>query len=460
MLGVSIDSRRPELVALGSVAVGAALVVAKLIVGLLTGSLGILSEAVHSLFDLAASAFTLVAVRTSRKPADKEHPYGHGRAENLAAFAEGVVLVVTAGGIALEAVHRLLTGGGGVNPAWYAFVLLVATLLIEAGRAAVLQRVGRAVESEALKADATNRVSDVLASIGVLAGLAGVRMGLVWADSVAALLVSVIIARAALLLIWRSGDILIDRAPAGAEARLRDAILRVNGVREVRSVRVRRSGRQLLGDASIATRRMLPVEAAGAMVDEVKRVAREALPALDLTVLVEGQTRSSDLVERIHAAAARNGGVRDLHNVTVERENDGSLHLSMHAKLDGDITLATATRASAELERTLREELPDASRIDIHLEPLEPTEVLGEDVTQRRAQLAARIREVVEAHPEVRRCVDVELSDRHGHIYAHVVASLSGDVSLEHAHQVETELEGRIREAVPEVREVVARATT
>ena len=205
---------------------------------------------------------------------------------------------------------------------------------------------------------------------------------------------------------------------------------------------------------------MLPVEAAGAMVDEVKRVAREALPALDLTVLVEGQTRSSDLVERIHAAAARNGGVRDLHNVTVERENDGSLHLSMHAKLDGDITLATATRASAELERTLREELPDASRIDIHLEPLEPTEVLGEDVTQRRAQLAARIREVVEAHPEVRRCVDVELSDRHGHIYAHVVASLSGDVSLEHAHQVETELEGRIREAVPEVREVVARATT
>ncbi|TMC89874.1 MAG: cation diffusion facilitator family transporter, partial [Chloroflexi bacterium] len=156
---MSIDSRRPELVALGSVAVGAALVVAKLIVGLLTGSLGILSEAVHSLFDLAASAFTLVAVRTSRKPADKEHPYGHGRAENLAAFAEGVVLVVTAGGIALEAVHRLLTGGGGVNPAWYAFVLLVATLLIEAGRAAVLQRVGRAVESEALKADATNRLS-------------------------------------------------------------------------------------------------------------------------------------------------------------------------------------------------------------------------------------------------------------------------------------------------------------
>jgi len=452
--------RRPELVAVGSVGIGVAIFAAKLVVGLLTGSLGILSEAAHSLLDVAASGFTLFAVRTSRKPADTEHPYGHGRTENLAAFAEGVILVITAGGIAVEAVHRLVVSGHVVNPAWYAFVLLIATLVIEAGRGAVLRSVGRVSDSAALQADATNRLSDVLASLAVIAGLAGVRLGFPWADSVAALLVAIVIARAALQLIWRSGDILIDRAPAGAEAKLRAAIMRVNGVREVRSVRIRRSGPNLLGDASIATRRMLPVEAAGAMVDEVKRVARETLPALDLTVLVEGQARSSDLVERIHAAAARNGGVRDLHNVTVERENDGSLHLSMHVKLHGDMTLSNANEVRASLEKALRDELPDASRIDIHLEPLEPTVIRGEDITGQRAQLVARIRQIVEAHPEVRRSVNVELSDRHGHIYAHVVAALSGDVSLEHAHQVETDLEAQIRQTVPEVREVVASATT
>jgi cation diffusion facilitator family transporter len=451
--------RRPQLVAMASVAIGVLLVAAKLVVGLATGSLGILSEAVHSLLDVAASAFAFLAVRTSRKPADTEHPYGHGRTENLAAFAEGVILVITAGGIALEAIHRLVVPGHQVDPAWYAFALLVGTIVIESGRAAVLRSVGRAADSAALEADATNRLSDVLASIAVIAGLALVRVGLVWADSVAALLVAAVIARAALLLIWRSGDILIDRAPAGAEAKLREAILRVNGVREVRSVRVRRSGPSLIGDASIATRRMLSIEAAGAIADEIKRVARNALPSLDLTVLVEGQERASDLVERIHAAAARDGGVRDLHNVTVERESDGSLHLTMHAKLRGDMSLASASEASAQLERTLRGELPEASRIDIHLEPLEPTVVSGHDVTARRAQLTERIKEVAESHPEVRRGVDVELSDRHGHIYAHVVAALSGDVTLEHAHQVETELEARIREAVPEVREVVARAT-
>jgi len=216
--------RRPVMVAAVSVAIGVVIFVAKLVVGLLTGSLGIVSDSVHSLVDVVASGFALVAVRTARKPADTE------------------LLVITAVGIAFEALRRLTGEGAVVDPAWYAFALLVATLLVEAGRAGVLRRVGRLADSEALQADATNRLSDVISTVGVLAGLAGVRAGLSWADSAAALLVAVIIARAAVMLIWRSGDILIDRAPAGAEAKLREAILRVNGVREVRAVRVRRSG--------------------------------------------------------------------------------------------------------------------------------------------------------------------------------------------------------------------------
>src|SRR5215831_3205387 len=142
--------RRPVLVAVASVVIGVLLVAGKLVVGIATGSLGILSEAVHSLLDVAASVFTLFAVRTSRKPADTEHPYGHGRTENLAAFAEGILLLVTAVLITSEAVRRLVTGGVTVNPAGYAFALLLATLVIEAGRAAVLRRVGRQASSEAM----------------------------------------------------------------------------------------------------------------------------------------------------------------------------------------------------------------------------------------------------------------------------------------------------------------------
>jgi cation diffusion facilitator family transporter len=456
---VNRPGSRPVLVAIGSLAIGVALVVAKLVVGLLTGSLGILSEAAHSFLDLAASGFTLAAVNTSHKPPDTEHPYGHGRTENLAAFAEGILLIFTALLIAFEAVRRLVFGGPEVIPAGYAFGLLIATLVIEAGRAAVLRRVGRQSSSEAMLADATNRLSDVLATLGVLAGLLGVRLGFAWADSVAALLVAVIVARAAALLVWRSGDILIDRAPAGAEAKLRDAIQQVDGVREVRSVRVRRSGPSLIGDASIATGRMLSVEAASALADAVKGRARTTLPGLDLAVAVEGQEQRADLVERVHAAAARNGGVRDLHNVTVEREADGSLHLTMHAKLPGEQKLAVASKTSRELERSIRAELPEVTRIDIHLEPMEPQVVPGEDVTARRSHLAAGMREVVESHPEVKRLVDVELSDRNGRIHAHVVAEVAGEITLEHAHRIESQLEEMILREIPDVHEVVTRVT-
>src|SRR5258708_38924332 len=148
---------RPELVALGWVLIGVVRVVGKLVVGLLTGSLGIISEAVLSLLDLAASGFTLVAVRTARKPADTEHPYGHGRAENLAAFAEGVLLMITAAGIAFEAVRRLTIGGAVVNAAGYAVPLLIAPRLIQLRPAAVPRRGGREAASEARQADAPNR---------------------------------------------------------------------------------------------------------------------------------------------------------------------------------------------------------------------------------------------------------------------------------------------------------------
>ena len=143
----------------------------------------------------------------------------------------------------------------------------------------------------------------------------------------------------------------------------------------------------------------------------------------------------------------------------MEREANGSLHLTMHAKMPGDLTLADASKTSRSLERSIKSELPEATRIDIHLEPMEPMVVPGQDVTARRAQLAARIREVVESHPDVRRCLDVELSDRQNQIYAHVVAEVAGQVSLERAHEIESQLEEMIRREIPEVHEVVTRVT-
>jgi cation diffusion facilitator family transporter len=453
-----IAALKPRTLASASLGIDVSLLGVKLMAALLTGSLGLLSEALHSGLDLVASIFALVGVRAARKPADPEHPYGHGRAENLAALGEGVLLLLAAVGIGYEGGVRLVSGHAEVEAAGYALALLVGVMALEASRATVLLRAARIWASPALAASGQNRLADIGSAAGVLAGLVGVRFGLWWADAAAALMVAALIARAAALLIYRSGDILIDRAPVGVEDQVRRIIAGVAGVRKVGEVRVRRSGARLLGDAHVSARPTLSVEGARQLSQEVRAAVERARPDLDLAIVVEPQPAEDDLVERVHTAAARQGVIRDLHNVTVEREQDGSLHLSMHAKLPAHMTLGAAGAASEELERRLREEFLGVSRVDVHLEPLEPALVSGADVTAGRGDLAVAIRRIVEEHPLVRRCRDVELSAREDRIVAYVVAEMPGEVSLERAHAVETELEERLRRALPDLSEVVARA--
>lgn len=446
-------------VAGASLGVDCLLVVAKLTVGLLTGSLALLGDAAHSALDLVASLFALIAVRAARKPADREHPFGHGRAENLAAFGEGLVLLLAAVAIAVEGARRLLGQPALVEATLYAIALPAVTLVVDLSRAAGLRWAARAFGSPALAAGAQNRLADVAASTGVLIGLTAVRLGFQWADAAAALLVAAVVFRSAVLIAWRSGDILIDSAPRGVEDLVRRTIAEVEGVREVREIRVRRSGGRLIGDARVTARPTLSVEGAQRLSRLVQDAVGVSQPSLDLALVVEAQSDEHNLVERVHATAARHGLVKDLHNVTVEREDDGTLHLSMHAKLPGAMSLEAASRASRELERSLRDELESVSRVDVHLEPLEPDEVRGADVTARREDVARRVRSAVEGHPAVRGRPDVELSARGRSLVAHVVAQMPGSSSLEDAHRVETELEDRARRAVPELSEVVARVT-
>jgi cation diffusion facilitator family transporter len=446
-------------VALASLLVDACLLTAKLTTAVLTGSLGMLSESVHTGLDLVASGFALVAIRAARKPADSEHPYGHGRAENLAALGEGIILLIAAAAIAFEGLRRLLGQPVAVDPALYAIVLMASTIVLELVRSTGLRRAAQVFGSPALAAAAQNRLADILSSAGVLAGLIGVRLGLPWADVVAALLVAILIARAAGLLVYRSADILIDRAPAGVEDAVRRTIAGVGGVRRVGPVRVRRSGGRMLGDARVSARPTLSVEGAQRLSDEVLAAVEHQHPDLELALVVEPQSEETNLVERVHAVAAGLEMIRDLHNVTVEREREGNLHLSMHVKLPGTMTLDEAAGASTDLERRLRQEFPDVARVDVHLEPLEPEVIAGADVTEVRPDLAREICRIVEAHPEVRACRDVELSERSRELVAYVVAELPGAVTLEHAHEVETALEEELRRRLPELSEVVARVS-
>ncbi len=452
-------ARRPQRLTLGMAVIDLGLVLAKIVLGISTGSLALISDAVHSGLDAAASLLAFIAVRTASRPADREHPFGHGKAENLAAYTEGFLLVIAGLIVGYEAVQRLFGHGFTVDATPLALGFLVFTIVLEVGRSLLLRQVAVRSNSASIGALATDKLADLMSVSAVLVGLGAVRFfGFAYGDSIAALVVAALILGAAIQLIRRATDVLMDRAVSAVERDVRAAASGVEGVREVRAARVRQSGAQMIGDIEVAGRPTLPLEAAQGLADRVREAVKSRVPALELNVYVASGGDPTRLVERVHAAAARNGAFRDLHDVVVEREADESLHLSLHAKLAGSLSVREASRFARQLESELRAELPEVSRVDIHLEPLEPDVVYGRNVTEQNADLVKRIESVVAADESVVSCDDVELSSRGGEITAYVDVTVADDLTLEQAHDIETSLEEKVRQAASNLKRVVVRA--
>ena len=452
-------ARRPQRLTLVMVVIDLGLVLAKLGLGISTGSLALVSDAVHSGIDAAASVLAFIAVRTASRPADREHPFGHGKAENLAAYTEGFLLVIAGLIVGYEAVQRLFGHGFTVDATPFALGFLIFTIVLEIGRTFVLRQVAARSNSASIAALATDKLADLMSVSAVLVGLGAVRFfGFVYGDSIAALVVAALILGAAIQLIRGATDVLMDRAVSAVERDVLAAASGVEGVREVRAARIRQSGAQLIGDIEVAGRPTLPLEAAQGLADRVREAVKKRVPALELNVYVASGGDPTRLVERVHAAAARNGAFRDLHDVVVEREADESLHLSLHAKLAGSLSVREASRFARQLESELRAELPEVSRVDIHLEPLEPDVVYGRNVTEQNADLVKRIESVVAADERVVSCDDVELSSRGGEITAYVDVTVADDLTLEQGHDIETSLEEKVRQVAPNFKRVVVRA--
>src|SRR5215204_291865 len=232
-----------EQAALGSIFASAGLTIAKGVIGILSGSLALLSEAAHSLLDFVATVITYVAVRISGKPADEEHHYGHGKVESVAALAATALLFVLSGVVIWEATKRLLGGTGhDVEATPAAFAVIIVSIVVDFWRARLLYRVADETASEALEADALHFGSDMWSSLAVLVGLGGVALGLKWGDAAAALIVALFVCLAGWRLGRRTIQTLTDTAPEGAARQIIRVAERVSGVVSVDRVRARPAG--------------------------------------------------------------------------------------------------------------------------------------------------------------------------------------------------------------------------
>ncbi len=381
--------------ALNSVVAAIFLTGMKLVVGILTGSLGILSEAAHSGLDLVAAAVTFFAVRISGKPPDTRHTYGYGKVENLSALFETLLLLITCGWIIYEAIERLFFRPVEVEPSIVAFVVMGISIVVDISRSRMLYRVAKKYQSQALEADALHFSTDIYSSAVVIVGLSLVALsratGIEWlakADAVAAMGVAGIVIYISIQLGKRTITDLLDAIPPGLKDEVTRVVQQVPGVVEVKSARIRRSGPGFFADLSLAVSRETAFEAAHDIASQAEDAARTVLAGNDDVIVNVMPVASNDenILTTIRLLGARRGvGVHGIHIYDVL----GKRSVEFHLEVDDLLTVEEAHDRATSFETLLNAELPDIVRIVTHIEPTgerastKTCEAGGRDVTSR-----------------------------------------------------------------------------
>jgi cation diffusion facilitator family transporter len=451
------SARARQRTATVSVLAAVFLVTIKLVTGLATGSLAFIAEAVHSGTDLVAALLTLFAVRVAIRPPDREHHYGHGKAEHLAALGESAFLLLISLFIAFESTRRLMEGGSGhdIDVTWWALTVLVVVIALDAARAITSFRTSRRYGSAALAANALHFTSDLAGSLAVLVGLLLVRAGHPWADAAAALFVAVLVVLAALRLAKRSIDVLMDRTVAEADDRIRAALAQANENVEVRRVRVRQAGGRHFVDLVVGVPMDTGVTQAHTVADSIEDVVERALGGADVVVHVEPAEAEAEggIRERATAAATSIPEVREVHNVRVIRLPEG-YELSLHVKLPRDLSLGDAHDAVERLEQRIRADVPELGTVHTHIEPLSRTDwasaPTSDDTAAERAAIESAVRRYTGSAP-----LEVTFRDGEQGRVALVTVSLPGEQPLPSAHQQAGTIEEAVRERCPDLADVI-----
>ena len=453
--------------ALSSVVAAVFLTALKLIVGLMTGSLGILAEAAHSGLDLIAALVTFFAVRIADRPPDEQYRYGYGKVENLSALIETLLLLVTCVWIIYEAIQRLFFKPVEIEATLWAFGVMVISIVVDVSRSRILYRAARKHNSQALEADALHFSTDIWSSSVVLVGLGLVwlsgRLGPEWAwlvkgDAVAALVVAAIVVYVSLQLGKRAVVVLLDVAPPGLAEQIAVEAAQVPGVQSLGPVRLRQAGASVFVDLVVNVDRSASLEEAHQVAEAVDEHITQIVPRGDVVVHVDPVRRSGEnLLQAVSAIAARQGlRTHDVHAHLVRDR----YFVDLHVEVPADLTLGQAHDRVSRIELAVREELPQVRDVHSHIEPLAapivPVTPLDEGEEEKlRAQIEDVVRQVAGLDGYTRLHIR---PDPGGYdIVLHCLAD--PDLPVAESHRLADQVEKLLHVRIPGIKRVLVHVT-
>jgi cation diffusion facilitator family transporter len=453
-----MSSSEKRSVALVSVLASAVLAAGKLVAAAFTGSLGILSEAIHSVIDLGATIITYFAVRWGDQPADDEHHYGHAKIESVAALVETALLFITTAWVSWEAIRRL-TGEEShpVEVTWWAIAIIAGSILIDYNRVRALRRVAKKTGSEALEADALHFSSDMWSSLVVLGGLGAVWAGIPAADSIAALVVSVFIAYAGWRLGARTLNTLLDTAPAGATEAVRGLVNDVHGVLAIKSIRLRPAGTTMFTAIVVEVARTMPIDEIVRTKEAIFKAVHGRFPNADITVTANPVALDNESVfqKAMLIAARRNLAI---HHLTVQKIGD-RLAVSFDLEVEGSMPLGEAHDTATALEDAIRGELGSDVEVESHIEPQPERMLEGQEAPSGlMAEVEAALMALASAYPRLSDIHSIRLRRNEEGLFLHYHCRCSPAETVENIHDDIDRVEAGLKDRFGDIRRVIAHA--
>jgi cation diffusion facilitator family transporter len=456
---IAILSAEKRQVALHSMLAAGLMTSLKIAAGIFSGSLGILSDAAHSGLDLAGAALTFFSVRVSDKPADENHPYGHGKVENISAFVEAGLMVISCAWIIWEALSRIYSHRVELRHSLWPVLVLLLSVAVDYWRSRQLREVARRTGSPALATDAFHFASDIWATLAVLAGLTASWLGnhfglpgLRYADPFAAVVVSLMILRITWHLTRETVGALTDQIPVETRQRVVNEVESVDGVLAVEQVRVRRSGANYFADLTLALPRRTTFEHTGELVRAATDAVHRALPQADVVIhTVPRQAHAESIFDRVRAVAARNNV--SVHELSVQ-SHQGRLRVEQHVELDENMPLLEAHTFITGMEQEILRDTPEIDSVLTHIESEPATIEQPEEVVVEDRRIEVALRSAAETFPEIVDVHELVVRRAHEHIDLSCHCTLPDDLPMQRVHQVITELEDRLKLECPEINRV------
>ncbi len=448
-----MSTHKKKAIALNSVFASAGLTIMKLIVGVLTGSIGIISEAAHSALDFLAALITYFAVRVSDNPADQSHHYGHGKIESISALVETALLFITSGWIIYESIHRLFFKSVEVEAAWYAFIIVAISIMVDISRSRALYKVAKETNSQALEADALHFNSDIYSSAVVFVGLGFVAIGINGADSIAALVVAVFVLFAGYQLGKRTIDNLLDAAPAGLTEEIRTIAQNTMGVLEVGRIRVRPAGPATFIDMTIHISRKTPLERSDKIARNIENKIHDKIANSDVVIHIKPVALNNEnMIERIQIVSSSHNLVAN--NILVQNIG-GAKIVNFDLEVKADTTLEEAHKSADHIEQTLHKEFGPDTDINIHIEPMDAP--LPETKQVEAAQLEkihSRIVDFLQKNPELSEPHNITVSSIRSRLYISFHAVIRAKTPITAAHELSHSFEAYLKKSLPEAEKV------